>query len=80
MAEQLSRRQATIQRSWGLVYIAGWVPDKGESVSALIKNLPPGSPVPPILPPHDGSLLLDKAKFPASFAADVEAEKAAAWS
>ena len=65
----------------GLVYIAGWVPDKGESVSSLIDNLiksaPPGGPVPPILPPQDGFLLLDKAKFPASFAADVDPERAA---
>src|SRR5437868_6563483 len=61
----------------GLVYIAAFAPDRGESVSALIKNPPPGAPVPPILPPQDGSLFLDKAKFAASFAADVEAEKAA---
>ena len=64
----------------GLVYIAGWVPDKGESVSSLIEELikkgPPGGPVPPILPPQDGFLLLDKAKFPASFAGDVDAARA----
>jgi pimeloyl-ACP methyl ester carboxylesterase len=64
-----------------LVYIAGWVPDKGESVSSLIdellKNAPPGSPVPPILPPQDGFLLLDRAKFPAAFAGDVDPERAA---
>jgi pimeloyl-ACP methyl ester carboxylesterase len=61
----------------GLVYIAAFAPDKGESVSTLIKDPPPGAPVPPILPPQDGYLSLDKAKFPASFAADVDAEKAA---
>ena len=61
----------------GLVYITAFAPDKGESVAALIKNVPPGAPVPPILPPQDGFLFLDKAKFPASFAADVDAEKAA---
>src|SRR6476660_7577760 len=61
----------------GLVYITAFAPDKGESVSSLIANPPPGAPVPPILPPQDGFLFLDKAKFPASFAADVEAEKAA---
>jgi len=61
----------------GLVYITAFAPDKGESVSTLIKDPPPGSPVPPILPPQDGFLFLDKAKFPASFAADVEAERAA---
>jgi pimeloyl-ACP methyl ester carboxylesterase len=61
----------------GLVYIAAFAPDKGESVSSLIKDPPPGAPVPPILPPQDGYLFLDKAKFHASFAADVSAEAAA---
>lgn len=61
----------------GLVYITAFAPDKGESVASLIKNPPPGAPVPPILPPQDGYLLLDKAKFPASFAGDIEPEKAA---
>jgi pimeloyl-ACP methyl ester carboxylesterase len=60
-----------------LVYIAAFAPDKGESVGSLIKNPPPGAPVPPILPPQDGFLFLDKGKFPASFAADVDPEKAA---
>jgi len=60
----------------GLVYIAAFAPDTGESVSSLIKDPPPGAPVPPILPPQDGYLFLDKAKFPASFAADVDVEKA----
>jgi pimeloyl-ACP methyl ester carboxylesterase len=59
-----------------LVYIAAFAPDKGESVSSLIKDPPPGVPVPPILPPKDGYLLLDKEKFAASFAADVDPEKA----
>ena len=61
----------------GLVYITAFAPDKGESVSSLIKDPPPGAPVPPILPPQDGYLFLDRAKFPASFAADVDAERAA---
>jgi pimeloyl-ACP methyl ester carboxylesterase len=61
----------------GLVYIAAFAPDRGESVSSLIKNSPPGAPVPPILPPVDGYLMLDKAKFPASFAGDVSPEEAA---
>ena len=61
----------------GLVYIAAFAPDRGESVSSLIQNPPPGAPVPPILPPQDGFLFLDKAKFPASFAADVNADLAA---
>jgi len=60
----------------GLVYIAAFALDKGESVSALIKDPPPGAPVPPLLPPVDGFLLLDKAKFPASFAGDVSPEEA----
>ena len=59
------------------VYIAAFAPAAGESVAALIKDPPPGAPVPPILPPQDGFLLLDKTKFAASFAADVEEEKAA---
>jgi pimeloyl-ACP methyl ester carboxylesterase len=59
-----------------LVYIAAFAPDKGESVASLIKDPAPGTPVPPILPPQDGFLFLDKAKFAASFAADVEAGKA----
>ena len=61
----------------GLVYIAAFIPDQGESVSALIKNPPPGAPVPPILPPQDGFLLLDRTKFRASFAADVSPDAAA---
>ncbi len=60
-----------------LVYITAFAPDKGESVGTLIKNPPPGAPVPPIVPPQDGFLFLDKKAFPASFAADVDPEKAA---
>jgi pimeloyl-ACP methyl ester carboxylesterase len=59
-----------------LVYITAFAPDKGESVSSLIANPPPGAPVPPILPPKDGYLFLDRAKFAASFAADVDEEMA----
>ena len=61
----------------GLVYISAFAPDKGESVSTLISNPPPGAPVLPIMPPVDGYLLFDKAKFPAFFAGDVSHEKAA---
>lgn len=61
----------------GLVYITAFAPDKGESVDTLIKSSPPGAPVPPILPPQNGYLFLDKAKFRAAFAADVNEEKAA---
>ena len=59
-----------------VVYIAAFVPDKGESVNSLLADLPPGGPVPPILPPQDGFLFLDRDKFPASFAADVPLEEA----
>ena len=60
----------------GRVYIAAFAPDRGESVGSLIKDPPPGAPVPPILPPQQGFLFLDKTKFAASFAADVAPEKA----
>jgi pimeloyl-ACP methyl ester carboxylesterase len=59
-----------------LVYITAFAPDQGESVSSMIANPPPGAPVPPILPPKDGYLFLDRTKFAASFAADVEADTA----
>lgn len=59
-----------------LVYIAAFTPDKGELVSSLIANPPPGAAVPPILPPVDGYLFLDKAKFANAFAADVAPQTA----
>ncbi|HEY5928642.1 MAG TPA: alpha/beta hydrolase, partial [Kofleriaceae bacterium] len=61
----------------GLVYITAFAPDAGESVSSLIKNPPPGAPVPPILPPRDGFMFLDTTRFASSFAADVDGEEAA---
>ena len=61
----------------GLVYIAAFAPDAGESVNTLIADPPPGAPVPPILPPVDGFLFLDRGKFAASFAADLQADDAA---
>jgi pimeloyl-ACP methyl ester carboxylesterase len=61
----------------GLVYVAAFAPDKGESVSSLIGGFPKGGPQPPILPPQDGYLSLEKAKFPASFAGDVDPDTAA---
>jgi pimeloyl-ACP methyl ester carboxylesterase len=67
----------TDPRVKGLVYVTAFAPDHGESVSSLIANPPPGAPVPPILPPVDGFLFLDRAKFAASFAADVEPGTAA---
>jgi pimeloyl-ACP methyl ester carboxylesterase len=60
----------------GLVYIAAFALDNGESVGSLLKNLPPGTPAPPVLPPQDGFLLLDREKFPAAFAADVKPDVA----
>ena len=60
-----------------LVYVAAFAPDAGESVAALIKDPPPGAPVPPILPPQDGFLFLEKERFAASFAADVAPDTAA---
>ncbi|MCM0673176.1 alpha/beta hydrolase [Micromonospora phytophila] len=60
-----------------LVYIAAFAPDQGESVQTLIANPPPGAPVPPILPPRDGFLLLDREQFAGSFAADLPAQQAA---
>ena len=59
-----------------LVYIAAFAPDTGESVNTLIADPPPGAPVPPILPPQDGFLFLDRDKFHASFAGDLPAEQA----
>ena len=59
-----------------LVYIAAFVPDQDESVDSLLMHAPPGAPVPPILPPHDGFLLLDQRKFAAAFAADVPRDRA----
>jgi pimeloyl-ACP methyl ester carboxylesterase len=65
------------ERVAGLVYVAAFAPDAGESVNTLIADPPPGAAVPPILPPVDGFLFLDREKFADSFAADVPAELAA---
>lgn len=59
-----------------LVYIAAFAPDKGESVNTLIADPPPGAPVPPILPPKDGFLFLDRDQFAASFAGDLSPREA----
>jgi len=64
------------ERVAGLVYIAAFAPDKGESVNTLIADPAPGAPVPPILPPVDGFLFLDRDKFHASFAADLPVAEA----
>lgn len=61
----------------GLVYVAAFAPDQGESVGSLIAGFPKDGPQPPILPPQDGFLLLDRDKFAVAFAADVAPELAA---
>jgi pimeloyl-ACP methyl ester carboxylesterase len=61
----------------GLVYVAAFAPDAGESVIQLIGGFPSDGPQPPILPPIDGFLFLDRDKFAASFAADLPADDAA---
>jgi hypothetical protein len=60
-----------------LVYIAAFAPDSGESVNTLTADPPPGAAVPPILPPKDGFLFLDRDKLHGSFAGDLPAEQAA---
>jgi pimeloyl-ACP methyl ester carboxylesterase len=65
------------ERVAGLAYIAAFAPDAGESVNALIADPPPGAPVPPILPPVDGFLFLDRERFAHAFAADLPADDAA---
>ncbi|MCU1586621.1 MAG: Pimeloyl-ACP methyl ester carboxylesterase [Frankiales bacterium] len=59
-----------------LVYVTAFAPDKGESVNTLIADPPPGAPVPPILPPRDRNLYLDRDKYAASFASDLPAGQA----
>jgi pimeloyl-ACP methyl ester carboxylesterase len=61
----------------GLVYIAAFAPDKGESVQTLLGTAPKDAAPPPILPPQNGFLFLDRAKFASAFAADVSAAEAA---
>jgi pimeloyl-ACP methyl ester carboxylesterase len=67
----------THEKVAALVYVAAFAPDKGESVQTLTSNPAPGAPVPPIVPPQDGFLFLDRDKFHASFAADLPAAQAA---
>ena len=55
-----------------LVYIAAFAPDTGKSVAKLAEvAIEPGESRAPLLPPRDGHLLVDPAKFPEAFAADV---------
>lgn len=58
----------------GLVYVCAFAADTGDSVLSLIKTAPADAPAPPILPPQDGFLFLDRQKFASSFAADVKPE------
>jgi hypothetical protein len=44
--------------------VAPFAPDKGESVNTLIGGFPADGPQPPILPPKDGFLFLDRDKVP----------------
>jgi pimeloyl-ACP methyl ester carboxylesterase len=67
----------THEKVAALVYISAFAPDKGESVTTLISGFPTDGPQPPILPPRDGFLFLDRDKFHASFAADLPADQAA---
>jgi pimeloyl-ACP methyl ester carboxylesterase len=66
----------THERVAALVYICAFAPDAGESVNTLIAGFPADGPQPPILPPVDGFLFLDRAKFHHSFAGDLPAEQA----
>jgi pimeloyl-ACP methyl ester carboxylesterase len=67
----------THEKVAALVYIAAFAPDKGESVNTLIAGFPADGSQPPILPPRDGFLSLDREKFHASFAGDLPARQAA---
>jgi pimeloyl-ACP methyl ester carboxylesterase len=60
-----------------LAYIAAFAPDAGQSVNTLLGSLEPDAPQPPILPPVDGFLFLDREKFAASFSGDLPAADAA---
>jgi pimeloyl-ACP methyl ester carboxylesterase len=60
-----------------LVYVAAYVPDVGESVGDLLAQADKSVPAPPILiDEKKGIALVDRAKFPEAFAADVERTKA----
>jgi pimeloyl-ACP methyl ester carboxylesterase len=58
-----------------LVYVAAFVLDAGESLFKLLSSGPP-DPNSPILPPIDGFIWLDRAKFHANFCSDIPAAKA----
>ncbi|SDJ70216.1 Pimeloyl-ACP methyl ester carboxylesterase [Nocardioides sp. YR527] len=60
----------------GLVYVAAFAPDAGESVASMLAEPVPDAPAPPILPRKDGSLVLDRDRFQEAFAADLPAGQA----
>lgn len=57
----------------GLVYVAAFAPDAGESVATLLG----GGDGPPVKPSADGFLFFDPAIFPQAFAQDVGPERGA---
>ncbi len=57
----------------GLVYVAAFAPDVGESVLGIIK----GGPQPPLQPSADGFLFFDPKIFPQAFAQDLPAAQGA---
>jgi pimeloyl-ACP methyl ester carboxylesterase len=60
-----------------LVYVAAYVPDANESVGDLLAQADKTVPAPPIIiDPKKGIALVDRAKFPESFAADIDQNKA----
>jgi len=54
----------------GLVYIAAFIPDQGESALSLLATAPPANN--DTRATDDGFLYIDPAAFPADFAADVD--------
>lgn len=61
------------ERVAGLVYVAAFMPDAGDSVAALTAS---GSP-PPLRPSRDGYLFFEPSIFPRAFAQDLPAERGA---
>ena len=59
----------------GLVYVAAFSPDEGESLGKLLSSYPP-DPENGILPPVDGYAWFDLAKFHSGFCADLPKEEA----
>ena len=59
----------------GLVYVAAFSPDKGETLGKL-SNSYPADPLNGILPPKDGFLWYDAAKLHSGFCADLSKKEA----